>query len=223
MNPAAGALLEFPSGVSVQQPGQAVAPLSRPHGITGKPHSPLREGPKMHAIEEVVSRLIAGGTLVACAVIEGASKKRSSGADRAARYRERKAAESVTKRDAVTPSQATPERDETVTKRDNVTGTNTKKENNSSRRRTASRTSLPSNFELNDTMRAFSASKGFDPPRTTKEFEKFCNYHGSKGSLFADWNAAWRTWVSNAIDYARGTPGTEQGGFKWNGGIEGVI
>src|SRR5260221_3221632 len=41
MSPAGGALLQFSSRVSVRQPGQAVAPLSRPNGITGNTLSPL--------------------------------------------------------------------------------------------------------------------------------------------------------------------------------------
>lgn len=229
-----GALRLIPGCVSVQQPGQVVAPLSRPHGITGTHLSPLREGYKMHAIEEVVSRLIAAGmdpaaaaSLVACAVIEGASKKRSSGAERAARYRERKAAETVTNRDAVTPASSPPERDESVTKRDNVTRTNLFEEEKISTAPKASRkrTSLPSPFPLNETMRAFAASKGLDPPRIAREFEKFCDFHRSKGSLFVDWQAAWRTWVGNAVEYSRPPPRGGPGGasdFKWNG-IEGVI
>ena len=30
------------------------------------------------------------------------------------------------------------------------------------------------------------------------ELAKFRNYHEAKGSVMADWQAAWRTWVGNA-------------------------
>jgi hypothetical protein len=69
-------------------------------------------------------------------------------------------------------------------------------------------------------MAAYGRSKGLDPPRVAKEFDKFRNYHQSKGSVFADWLAAWRNWVGNAIEFEQ--KGSQQG-FKWNGGIEGVI
>jgi hypothetical protein len=39
------------------------------------------------------------------------------------------------------------------------------------------------------------------------EFEKFADYHRSKGNAMADWPAAWRTWLRNADAYAsRGQP-----------------
>lgn len=30
------------------------------------------------------------------------------------------------------------------------------------------------------------------------ELQKFSDYHRAKGSVMADWQAAWRTWVGNA-------------------------
>lgn len=41
------------------------------------------------------------------------------------------------------------------------------------------------------------------------EFEQFCDYHRGKGSTFADWDAALRTWLRNAVRFkptARGQP-----------------
>ena len=34
------------------------------------------------------------------------------------------------------------------------------------------------------------------------EFDAFVNYHKAKGSRMACWNAAWRTWVLNAVKFA---------------------
>jgi len=35
-----------------------------------------------------------------------------------------------------------------------------------------------------------------------REAQRFRNHHQSKGSLMADWRAAWRTWVANGIKFA---------------------
>lgn len=36
--------------------------------------------------------------------------------------------------------------------------------------------------------------------------EKFENHHRAKGSTFSDWESAWRTWISNGIEYAAKDP-----------------
>ena len=38
------------------------------------------------------------------------------------------------------------------------------------------------------------------------EIGKFMDHHKAKGSLMADWQAAWRTWVSNGEKFAKTTP-----------------
>jgi hypothetical protein len=82
----------------------------------------------MQAIKEVISYLITGGmdaaeaaALVAMAIAEGTPRKRSAGAERASRYRERKALQNVTNRNALTPIPDRTKRDESVTNRDNAT------------------------------------------------------------------------------------------------------
>lgn len=35
------------------------------------------------------------------------------------------------------------------------------------------------------------------------EFTKFVNFHLSKDNRFSNWRAAWRTWATNAEEYAR--------------------
>jgi hypothetical protein len=44
---------------------------------------------------------------------------------------------------------------------------------------------------------------GRDLGRAFAEFERFENYHRSKGTRFADWRAAWRTWCSNGAKFDR--------------------
>ena len=49
-------------------------------------------------------------------------------------------------------------------------------------------------------------------PRLTDEREgpevaKFLDHHRAKGSTFADWTAAWRTWQRNAVEFAKGRNG----------------
>ncbi len=36
------------------------------------------------------------------------------------------------------------------------------------------------------------------------ELANFKNYHLAKGSVMADWQAAWRTWAANAVKFAKG-------------------
>jgi hypothetical protein len=38
------------------------------------------------------------------------------------------------------------------------------------------------------------------------QLEKFKDFHQSKGSLMADWQAGWRTWCRNAVDFASRNP-----------------
>lgn len=42
------------------------------------------------------------------------------------------------------------------------------------------------------------------------EVQKFSDYHAAKGSVMADWQAAWRTWVGKARPdrYAQPPPGS---------------
>jgi len=97
----------------------------------------------MQAIKEVISYLITGGmdaaeaaTLVAMAIAEGTTKSRSAGAERTARWRERKASQNVTDRHDVTPQTDCHKASQSVTVTSHVTSaipsldSITKKENN---------------------------------------------------------------------------------------------
>jgi hypothetical protein len=45
-----------------------------------------------------------------------------------------------------------------------------------------------------------------------REWRKFRDHHIAKGSLMADWRAAWRTWVGNIDQFARAGPPTTRNG-----------
>jgi Helix-turn-helix domain len=65
-------------------------------------------------------------------------------------------------------------------------------------------TPWPKDLVLCDDMSEHAAQKAaWTYARTVDEFDKFRNYHQSKGTVFADWNAAWRTWVTNGARYDR--------------------
>lgn len=57
------------------------------------------------------------------------------------------------------------------------------------------RQQLPPDFYPNETGINAAGQKGIN---VAIELEKFRNYHQGKGSVMADWQAAWRTWVGNA-------------------------
>ena len=48
----------------------------------------------------------------------------------------------------------------------------------------------------------YAVSEGIERMTVYDEVEKFKDHHASKGSLMADWPAAWRTWARNSVQYA---------------------
>lgn len=66
-------------------------------------------------------------------------------------------------------------------------------------------TQIPKDFKLSEEMASYASSKGM--LNVPFEFERFVNHHTAKGSAFKDWNAAWKTWVGNGIQFrARASP-----------------
>jgi helix-turn-helix protein len=47
------------------------------------------------------------------------------------------------------------------------------------------------------------------PGRIERELSKFKDHHLKTGAVWADWDAAWRTWVQNAGDFERGNNGRQ--------------
>lgn len=71
------------------------------------------------------------------------------------------------------------------------------KEERESGRKKAKRTSLPVDWVLSQQGRAFAMDAGYNHSACDRMASAFFNYHRSRGSLMADWEAAWRTWVNN--------------------------
>lgn len=58
---------------------------------------------------------------------------------------------------------------------------------------------LPDDLTISEAMIAYAKLNNI--ANIENEFERFKNYHISKGTLFADIERAWKTWVSNAITF----------------------
>jgi hypothetical protein len=60
---------------------------------------------------------------------------------------------------------------------------------------------LPPDWQTSAADLAFAASKGLTEEETREEADRFANHHRAKGSLMADWDAAWRNWILNSIKF----------------------
>jgi len=74
------------------------------------------------------------------------------------------------------------------------------------------KTSLPDDFALTDD-RLNAAARHWQTKNRTDlnphdEFENFLNHHQAHGKAMADWDAAWRTWFTNAVKFSKPTGGT---------------
>lgn len=61
------------------------------------------------------------------------------------------------------------------------------------------RSAVPADWMPDAKGQAYAEARGIGQP----EVPKFRNYHAGKGSLMADWNAAWRTWCDNAVSFGK--------------------
>ncbi len=77
-------------------------------------------------------------------------------------------------------------------------------------------TQLPDDFELTMTRHQFAVNHGVHP---LHEFNQFLDYHKSKGSVFKDWDAAWRTWVRNAVKFSKGGTNGKRDAARIEAGI----
>lgn len=71
--------------------------------------------------------------------------------------------------------------------------------------RSSRSTTLPAGFEVTDAMRKWAETKA-PSVDLTAQTEKFQNWHEAKGSKFVNWEAAWRTWMTRATEFAKETP-----------------
>jgi hypothetical protein len=65
----------------------------------------------------------------------------------------------------------------------------------------APQTVLPVDFAPNETGLKRATEAGLNVER---EITRFRDHHTAKGTRFSDWQAAWRTWIGNAIEFGRG-------------------
>lgn len=68
---------------------------------------------------------------------------------------------------------------------------------------TKRRKQLPVDFFPNEAGIQFATERGLN---VADELQKFSDFHTAKGNLMLDWQAAWRTWASNAKTFARSSP-----------------
>jgi hypothetical protein len=64
----------------------------------------------------------------------------------------------------------------------------------------AARTRIPADWKPDDAGVAFARDRGVAIPNET---QRFIDHHQAKGSLMADWKAAWRTWCGMAVQFGR--------------------
>jgi len=63
---------------------------------------------------------------------------------------------------------------------------------------------IPNDFIPSPALEQWGLDLGLDRKTLKSETEKFLDYHRSKGSVFKDFDAAWRTWIRNSIEYRGG-------------------
>ena len=179
----------------------------------------------MSATGQLIAALVAGGMdaseaagLVARAAVEmtGALTRKSAGAKRQQRYRERhKALQSVTRDDdekrnetsqSVTSlrseetSQSVTNRNESVT-RDAASLSIEKKEENKKVKRESRASQLPDDWKPDEKYWIEAVSILNSQERASHELRKFKLHALDKGRLAKNWNAAWVKWALQAIEY----------------------
>lgn len=83
----------------------------------------------------------------------------------------------------------------------NLTRTTELEPNNYSEKQPKKATSLPDGFALSDSLREAMSEK-HSSLDLDDQFDAFVDFHTAKGSVFKDWDAAFRTWCRNAVKFA---------------------
>jgi uncharacterized protein YdaU (DUF1376 family) len=68
------------------------------------------------------------------------------------------------------------------------------------------RTEINVEAKLKEAGREFAVRSGVDSLAVDEEFAQFRDHHAKLGSVMADWDAAWRTWVRNIKKFQRVRP-----------------
>jgi hypothetical protein len=164
--------------------------------------------------------------LVARAAVEmtGALTKKSAGALRQQRYRERHKAsqsvtqepsENVTKRnESVTPlrteeaSQTVTERNENVTSDDGTLSKEEKKEDNRRKKRESAvekrASQIPDGWRPDEKRWLDAVTRLGSGERAERELRKFINHAQANGRTAKNWNAAWANWIEKALEWTIG-------------------
>lgn len=80
---------------------------------------------------------------------------------------------------------------------------------------------VPSERNISDAI-----ARNFTDQEISHEAERFRDYHLSRGTTFKDWDAGWRTWLSNARKFGASGPvarSPHYGGSKPVGGLVGAV
>lgn len=79
-------------------------------------------------------------------------------------------------------------------------------------KRASPKSEVPADFYPNDAGIESAESAGLD---VKSEVRKFIDFHEGKGSVMANWQAAWRTWIGKAIEFGRGKAPKLTGEAAW--------
>ncbi len=74
------------------------------------------------------------------------------------------------------------------------------------KRRRLPRTACPGSVDVTDRMSEWAISEGVPKDRVLPETSKFIDHHLREGSLFSNWDAAWRNWMRKAVEFAQQAP-----------------
>lgn len=119
--------------------------------------------------------------------VDPSEELKAKNAERQRRFREKKKAESNVTVDVTVASQSNAREE--------------KRREYIYKAKKARASSIPKDFTPNETGLEKATAAGLSVER---ELEKFRNHHAAKGSTMLDWQAAWRTWVGNAVEFGRG-------------------
>jgi hypothetical protein len=64
---------------------------------------------------------------------------------------------------------------------------------------TSRRTLIPEDFEVSQEIMEMVAARNWPDPR--EQLQKFKDFHLAHGTLMFDWEAAFRTWLNNAVGF----------------------
>lgn len=69
---------------------------------------------------------------------------------------------------------------------------------------------IPENWVPSERNIADAEARQLSAQRIDDEAERFRDYHLARGSRFRDWDAAWRTWIGNALKFAASRGGNSR-------------